>query len=63
MDLKIVQDWLKSEFELDLTKSFMITKHDLVKSENSIPYNKNVKIHLGKDGIQGVYIWSRIDND
>lgn len=63
MELRVVQDWLMSEFNIEITKSFTITKDDLVKSGNSILYNKNVKIHLGNKGIQGVYVWSRIDND
>jgi len=33
MELRVVQDWLMSEFNIEITKSFTITKDDLVKSE------------------------------
>ena len=63
MKSKLLQKWLKSEFNIDLTISFQTTKNDLVKSKNNITYNKQVRLNLGKKDFQGVYIWSRLDTD
>lgn len=62
MTLSELQQWLSPEFNIDLTKSFTITKKDLVKTNNHIPYNKNISSNLGKNGLQGVYIWSEIED-
>lgn len=59
----MLQKWLKSEFNIDMTNSFQTTKNDLDKLKNNIPYNKRVRLNLGKKDFQGIYIWSRLDTD
>ena len=62
MNSKTIQEWLSTEFIIELNKTFDLTINDLVKTKTSILYNKKVRSELHGNDIHGIYIWSRIDN-
>ena len=58
MKSDVITEWLKSKFDIQLGCSFGVNQFDLKESNSKILYNKKIRDLLGKDPIQGVYIWS-----
>ena len=63
MKLKRIQEFLNENFEIITNTSFEVKTDDLQKIGNTTNYNKIIREQIKDDSIQGVYIWSRSDND
>lgn len=63
MKLKSIQEFLNENFEITTNTSFEVKTDNLQKIGNTTNYNKIIREQIKDDSIQGVYIWSRSDND